>query len=104
MGLESGKFEVVLLSTCKRKAVPATYSFLALKNCRVKKLIFVNEDYQKWNHCDILIDVMPEAIQSKPSNKTIIKINQEFNKWDEADHSYETIRDLYRDDLIQTLV
>ena len=104
MGLESGKFEVVLLSTCKRKAVPATYSFLALKNCRVKKLIFVNEDYQKWDYCDILIDVMPEAIQSKPSNKTVIKINQEFNKWDEADHSYETIRDLYRDDLIQTLV
>ena len=104
MGLDTGKFDVVLLSTCKRKAVPATYSFLALKNCRVKKLIFVNEDYQKWNHCDILIDVMPEAIQSKPSNKTIVKINQEFNKWDESDHSYDTIRDFYRDDIIQTLL
>lgn len=104
IGLESGKFDVVLLSTCKRKAVPATYSFLALKNCRVKKLAFVNEDYQKWDYCDILIDVMPEAIQSKPSNKTIVKINQEFNKWDESDYSYDTIRDFYRDDIIQTLV
>jgi hypothetical protein len=104
MGFETGKFEVVLLSTCKRKAVPATYSFLALKNCRVKKLVFVNEDYQKWDYCDILVDVMPESIQSKPSNKVIVKINQDFNKWDEADYSYDTIRDFYRDDIIQTLV
>lgn len=104
MGLDTGKFDVVLLSTCKRKAVPATYSFLALKNCRVRKLIFVNEDYQKWDHCDILIDVMPEVIQSKPSDKVVIKINQDFNKWDEADYSYDNIRDFYRDDIIQKLV
>lgn len=104
MGIDTGKFDVVLLSTCKRKAVPATYSFLALKNCRVRKLVFINEDYQKWDHCDILVDVMPEAIQAKPSNKVVVKINQDFNKWDEADYSYDNIRDFYRDDIIQTLV
>jgi len=102
-GLRSGNFKVVLLTTCKRKAVPATYSFLALKNCRVKSLIFLNEDYEKWDYCDILIDVMPESFQTKPSGKTSIKINQEFNKWDEADYSFDNIRELYNSPTIQLL-
>ena len=103
-GLESGKYNVVLLSTCKRKAVPATYSFLALKNCRIKKLIFVEEDYQKWDHCDLLIDISPEAIQSKPSDKKVIKINNDFNKWDEADLSFDNIRDLRNSESIFDLI
>jgi hypothetical protein len=103
VGLENGSFEVVLLTTCKRKAIPATYSFLALKNCRIKNLIFVDEDYQKWDHCDILIDVMPEAIQAKPKGKIAIKINQDFNKWDDADHSFDNIKEVYNKELLASL-
>jgi hypothetical protein len=102
--VEEGSFEVVLLTTCKRKAIPATYSFLALKNCRIKNLVFVDEDYQKWEHCDILIDVMPEAIQAKPKGKIAIKINKDFNKWDDADYSFDNIKEVYNKEFLVSLL
>jgi hypothetical protein len=103
IGLENKSFNVVLLSTCKKKAIPATYSFLALKGCKIKGVLFVEEDYEKWKHCDILIDVMPESFQTKPEGKISIKINQDFNKWDEADYSLDHIKDVYKKEFLQTI-
>lgn len=103
IGIENKAFDVVLLSTCKRKAIPATYSFLALKGCKIKKLVFVDEDYQKWEHCDVLIDASPEAIQSKPNGKISIKVNNDYNKWDEADYSVDSIKDVYNKELLKTI-
>lgn len=92
MGLDSGKFEVVLLSTLKGKAVPATYSFLGKTNCRIRKIVFLSSDAEKWDHCDALVDIMPAAFQNKPNGKTSIKINHLFNQWDTADYSYDSIK------------
>ena len=85
LGDDEDLFEVVLLSTLKGKAIPATYSFLASIACRIKNIIFVKEDFDKWDHCDVIIDIMPETFQSKPKDCLSIKINHELNKWDEAD-------------------
>lgn len=103
LGLENQAFNVVLLSTCKKKAIPATYSFLAVKACKIKKLIFVDEDYQKWDHCDILIDANPEALQTKPSGKISIKINQEFNKYDQADHTFDKLSEVYKKEFLKSI-
>lgn len=103
IGSENKSFKVVLLSTCKKKAIPATYSFLALKGCKIKGLIFLEEDYQKWEHCDILIDVMPESFQTKPDGKISIKINKDFNKWDSADYSFEHIKEVYEKDFLKSI-
>lgn len=103
-GFDKKEYEVVLLSTCKKKAVPATYSFLALKNCRIKKLVFVEEDYKKWDYCDILIDCIPEAIQSKPDGKFCIKINKEFNQWDNADYSFDNIKEFHNSNVLRELL
>lgn len=92
MGLNSGLFEVVLLSTLKGKAVPATYSFLGKTNCRVRKIVFLGSDAEKWDHCDALVDIMPASFQNKPNGKTSIKINHLFNQWDAADYSYDSIK------------
>jgi len=94
IGLTSGKFNVVLLSTHKAKAISATYFFLSKFNCRIRKVIFLNSDSEKWDHCDALIDVVPSALQSKPSGKTSIKINHLFNQWDAADYSYDSIKEV----------
>lgn len=96
LGEDEDLFEVVLLSTLKGKAISATYSFLASIACRIKNIKFVQEDFDKWDHCDAIIDIMPETFQSKPEGCLSIKINQEFNKWDEADLSYDTMRDAFQ--------
>ena len=95
LGADEDLFEVVLLSTLKGKAVTATYSFLASIGCRVKNIMFVPEDFDKWDHCDAIIDVMPETFQSKPEGDLSIKINNDFNKYEEADLSYDTMRDAF---------
>ncbi len=103
IGADNNEFRVVLLSTCKKKAIPATYSFLALKGCKIKGLVFVNEDYQKWDYCDVLIDVSPEALQSKPQGKKSIKINTEYNKWDEANYSFDHVKNVCDKDFLKTI-
>jgi hypothetical protein len=42
------KFDVVLLSTHRSKAIAATYFFLSKLNCRVRKVMFVDSDEEKW--------------------------------------------------------
>ena len=87
----------MLLSTLKGKAISATYSFLGTGvSCRIKNVIFLEDDFDKWDHCDAIIDVMPETFQSKPEDGLSIKINHEFNKWDEADLSYDSMRDAFQ--------
>jgi hypothetical protein len=103
IGNDNKAFKVVLLSTCKKKSIPATYSFLALKGCKIKGLIFVDEDYQKWDHCDILIDANPSALQTKPAGKISIKINQPFNQYDQADYSFDHIEKVFNKELLKTI-
>jgi len=94
IGLQSGKFEVILLSTHKGKAISATYSFLGKANCRIRKIEFIASDAEKWDFCDVVIDVIPETFQTKPKGKTSIKINHLFNQWDAADYSFDSIKGL----------
>jgi len=96
-GQQTGLFNVVLLSTLKSKAITATYSFLGLNGVRARSLEFVAEDYDKWDKCDILIDVMPEALQSVEPGKMVIKIENSFNKWDDVEHSYPNLRAVEKD-------
>ena len=103
MGLNSGKFEVVLLSTLKSKAIPATYSFLGKTNCRVKKIVFLGSDSEKWDYCDALVDIMPAAFQNKPTGKTSIKINHLFNQWDTADYSFDSIKGICNKDFFDSI-
>jgi hypothetical protein len=95
LGEDEDLFEVVLLSTLKGKAISATYSFLASIACRVKNVVFVQDDFDKWDHCDAIIDIMPETFQSKPEDGLSIKISHDFNKWDEADLTYDSMRDAF---------
>jgi len=93
IGLTKEKFDVVLLGTHRSKAIAATYFFLSTINCRIRKIVFVGSESEKWNHCDVLIDSSPIAIQAKPKEKTVIKITHLYNQWDAADFSYPSIKE-----------
>lgn len=100
MGLENNQFEVILLSTLKGKAITATYEFLRKASCRVKHIGFVNSDEEKWNYCDVLVDIAPATFQYKPAGKTSIKINHGFNSWDAADYSFNNIKEVCNQDFL----
>jgi len=93
LGEKEGLFDVVLLSTLRGKGITATYSFLANNGCRARRVIFLRDDFEKWDHCDILFDIAPEAIQSKPDDKLVIKIEQDSNKWDSGDFNFPSLKD-----------
>lgn len=95
IGLENKLFDVVLFTTLKGKAISATYGFLGTKvGCRIKKIMHLNSDSEKWDHCDALVDIMPASFQTKPRGKTSIKINHLFNQWDAADYSYDSLKEI----------
>lgn len=103
LGKESGQFDVVLLSTLKSKAISATYSFLGNYNCRIRTIKFLESDSEKWNHCDVLVDIMPSSFQTKPKDKISIKINHLFNQWDAADFSYDSIKQICNKEFLERL-
>ncbi len=104
IGLQSGLFEVILFTTLKGKAISATYGFLGTKvGCRIKKIMHLNSDAEKWDYCDALVDIMPASFQSKPKGKTSIKINHLFNQWDAADYSYDSIKGICNEDFFNRI-
>jgi len=93
-GLRNNLYKTVLISKTKSSAIPATFHFLAKNASRIRNVQFVDEDSDKWDYCDIIIDCVPEVIQNVPDDKKIIKIEHAFNKWDETEHSFKTIREI----------
>jgi hypothetical protein len=93
-GLVNNLYNTVFISKTKSPTIPATFHFLAKNASRIRNVKFVDEDSDKWDHCDIIIDCVPEVIQSVPDGKQIIKIEHAFNKWDEVKNSFKSIKDV----------
>jgi len=95
-GRESDAFDIILLSHLNSKAITATYTFLGNNGCRAKNIKFVDYDYEKWEYCDVLIDIAPESFQTKPEGKLSVKIEQPYNIWDSTDYSFSSLKDLIK--------
>ncbi|MEK6829649.1 MAG: hypothetical protein AABY15_06015 [Nanoarchaeota archaeon] len=93
-GIQNNLYKTKLLTSYGGQILTATWHFLATHNCRMRSFEFVQEDYEKWDHCDILIDCVPEVIQDIPDGKTIIKIEHPFNQWDGAEHSFKSLSEI----------
>jgi hypothetical protein len=102
-GLMSKNYEVVLLSTAKSRAIPATYSFLGMQNSRARNIVFVEKEYQKWDHCDILIDADVKSLQSVPEDKYAIRVLRDWNQYDNIEYTYSSIQELFKSGLIEKL-
>jgi hypothetical protein len=99
----SKNYEVVLLSTAKSRAIPATYSFLGMQNSRARNIVFVEKEYQKWDHCDILIDADVKSLQSVPEDKYAIRVLRDWNQYDNIEYTYSSIQELFKSGLIEKL-
>ncbi len=102
-GLLNGLYKTSLVCKLKGKSISSTMAFLSKINCRIKNIHFVDEDYEKWDYADVLIDVSPESIQEKPERKVVIKINHIANQWDKADFSFDHIKDVMNEDFLRKL-
>ena len=102
-GLQEGLFETVILPIGKSTMITATYYFLHKTGNRGRSIQFVENDYDKWNYCDILVDAAPEALQNKPNGKVSIKIEREYNQWDSADYSLSSLKELKSPDFLRKL-
>lgn len=96
-GKANGIFDTVLLVKGDDKMIISTYHFLAKIGCKINKVVFVENDIDKWNYCDVLIDDSPESFESKPEGKTSIKISHVYNAYSESDYSFETINAVYNE-------
>lgn len=96
-GKANGIFDTVLLVKGNDKIVTSTYHFLAKIGCKINKVVFVDNDIDKWNYCDVLIDDSPESFESKPENKTSIKISHEYNAYSDSDYSFENLNAIYNE-------
>jgi len=93
-GLKNNIFKTVFISKTNSSAIPATLHFLSKNASRIRNIQFVDEDLEKWDYCDVIIDCVPEVIQNTPEGKTVVKIEHDFNQWDEAEHSFKSIKDV----------
>jgi hypothetical protein len=103
-GLQNKLYKTVLLTSIGGAALPATWHFLATHNCRMRSFQCVEQEHQKWEYCDVLIDCVPEMIQDVPSGKKIVKIEHGFNKWDNSEHTFKLLSDINPSFLEELLV
>lgn len=104
LGLNNKWFKTVLICKGYGPIVPATHSFLGLHHSRVRNLVFVDSDEEKWTHCDVLIDASSRAIQSVPEDKHIIRIEREWNKYDQIDFTYQDLNGVYKMGILEKLL
>jgi len=102
-GLKNNLFETVLLSDLKSNAITSNFHFLHKMGSRARNFQIVENDVDKWNYCDVLIDVAPEAFQNKPDGKTSIKIIRPYNEWDEADFSVKSLKEVNNEKFLEKL-
>ena len=102
-GLKENLFETILLSRLRGKSISSTYYFLFKASSVIKKVIFVENEEDKWDYCDAVIDVMPEVFQNKPDEKTSIKLNRLYNQWDKADYDFDYIKEVNDEDFLKKL-
>jgi hypothetical protein len=102
-GLQNKLFETILITDLKANAISANYFFLHKTGCRARNVQVVKDSVDKWNYCDVLVDVSPEAFQNKPEGKISIKIDRPYNQYDEADYTLKDLKDLNNEMLLKKL-
>jgi len=99
-GAKNKLFDTVIISKEKDKAISSTFHFLSKFGCKIQRILFVGENYNKWNYCDVMIDDCPETFESKPDNKMSIKINHSYNVHSESDYSFNSVNEVYNENFL----
>lgn len=102
-GKQKGFFNTVLLSVAEKQAIPATFNFLGKHHSRAKSIVFVEREEDKWDHCDVLIDANPRAIQGVTNDKFIIRILRDWNQYDNIEYTYGTLKEVLSSGILDKL-
>ncbi len=102
-GKQKEFFNTVLITTAQKQAIPATFNFLGRWHSRAKNIVFVDREEDKWNHCDVLIDANPRAIQSVPNDKFIVRILRDWNQYDNIEFTYGSLKEVMSSGVLDKL-
>ena len=102
-GKQKGFFNTVLLATGEKQAIPATFNFLGKCHSRAKNVVFVEREEDKWNHCDVLIDAHPRALQGVTDGKFVIRIAREWNQYDAIEYTYANLKEVLSSGILDKL-
>ncbi len=102
-GRQKGFFETVLLSTVQKQAIPATFNFLGKYHSRAKNIVFVDREEDKIEHCDVLIDAHPRALQSVTNDKFVIRIARDWNQYDNIEYTYGSLKEVLASGILDKL-
>lgn len=97
-------FDIVILSDEKDKCISSTYHFLAKAGCRIKSIRFVDEEREKWDYCDILIDESPNISKYKPKGKVFVKVSHLYNTNTPSDYSVASIKEVYSEKFLEKII
>lgn len=102
-GRQKGFFDTVLLATAQKQAIPATFNFLGKHHSRAKSVVFVDREEDKWDHCDVLIDAHPRALQSVTNDKYVIRIARDWNQYDNIEYTYSSLKEVFTSGILDKL-
>ncbi|PCI28669.1 hypothetical protein COB55_03585 [Candidatus Wolfebacteria bacterium] len=96
--------KIKIISKELGKSKSATLFFLSKIVCQVDEIIFVTSEEDKWNHCDILLDVNPLTLKSKPDGKTSIKLETEYNEDITSDYTIKSVKELLDEKFLEEVI
>ena len=102
-GRQKGLFETVLLVTAQKQAIPATFNFLGKYHSRARSIVFVDREEDKWEHCDVLIDAHPRALQSVTNGKFAIRIARDWNQYDNIEYTWDSLKGVMNSGILDKL-
>ena len=102
-GKQSGLFETVLLCTAQKQAIPATFNFLGKYHSRARSVVFVEREEDKWDHCDVLIDAHPRALQGVTDDKFVIRIARDWNQYDNIEYTWDSLKEVLSSGILDKL-
>ena len=91
--------DIIITSREAGRSVPSTLFFLSKTGCMVQNIKFTMGTVDCWDHVDIMITDHPEILNSKPTNKKVIKIEKPFNQDIQADYTIKSVKELVSLDL-----
>ena len=87
----------ILISKELNNSKPATLFFLSKLSAKINNIIFVRDNFKKWDFVDVMITADPEVLENKPNGKVTIKVINHYNKDCQSDYTVIDLKELLDD-------
>ena len=87
----------ILISKELNNSKPATLFFLSKLSAKINNIIFVRDNFKKWDFVDVMITADPEVLENKPNGKVSIKVINHYNKDCQSDYTVIDLKEILDD-------